>query len=112
MNGSNLPRADIGTGALAGAITALIVALATGTATLAVISGAAVVIVQFLIGYLWASRKAEAGAIAGALVTVGVAVYTAAVLNQPAIFNDATVTAALTYLVTMVLSLALPPRQP
>jgi uncharacterized membrane protein (UPF0136 family) len=114
MNGSNLPRADVSTGALGGAIaallTALIVALNGGGALdMAIVWASALIIVQFAIEYLVPSRKLASGAIAGAIVTVAAGIYDLAAgggLDAP------TFTTAVAYLITTGLTALLPPRQP
>lgn len=107
---SNLmPRADVSTGALAGALVGLLMIFLTGSPSAAVVAPLLVVVLQFAVEYLVPTKKAEAGAIAGAVVVVGVGIYSL-VAGLP--LDEAAFVSAGTYLVTMVLTFALPAAQP
>lgn len=107
---SNLPRADVSTGALAGALVGILMLVLNGGATVAALAPLLTIVAQVGIEYLWPTRKVEAGALAGAIMVVGVHVYVRLTTGQ--IVDEATFNAAAVYIVTLILTAVLPPVQP
>ena len=107
--GSNLPRADVSNGALAGAMVTVLIGITQGQADLAVYGSAATVIVQFLVSYFLPQYKVAANGIAGAVVTVVIGVIS---LSQGLPLDEGAFQTAVTFLVTFILTAVIPPRQP
>lgn len=106
---SRLPRSDVSTGALAGALVGILMLVLNGGTTAAALAPLLTVCIHFGVEYAFPRMKREAGAIAGALVVVGVGAYS---LIVGLAFDGAAFNSAAVYLVTLVLTFALPAVQP
>lgn len=107
---SNLPRTDVSTGALAGALVGILMLVINGGTTAAALAPLLTIAVHFGVEYAFPLMKREAGAVAGALVVVGVGIYQLAMTAT--LLDEATFNAAAVYVVTLILTYALPPAQP
>lgn len=110
MDNTNLPRADVSNAALAGALIGLLLLVLTGTPTVAAVASFATVILQF--GFAWllsAPYKLHANFLAGALVAVAVGVYS---IRTGLPYNEAAFQQNLVALVTFLLNVFLPAKQP
>jgi hypothetical protein len=104
------PRADVGSGALAGALTGLLMLFLTDTVSTVAAAPLLVVVVAFLVSYFLPARKVEAGAIAGAVVMVAIGIYT--LVTTGSLADEATFAAGVAYLAQILISYVIAPRQP
>lgn len=105
-----LPRADVSNGALAGALVGVLMLVMAGNTDLASYGVFATLVLQAGLAYLLpAALKYAASALAGAVVIVVVSLYSFA-SGLP--YDAGALQTAATAIVTFVLTLALPAKQP
>lgn len=107
---ANSPRVDVSVGALAGALSAIAMLAINGGTTEAALAPLLTVVVVFAVEYFWTGTKEVAGAVGGALVVVGFGFYNLAMGET--VVDEASFNAALTLLITVLLTFALPRVQP
>ncbi len=108
--GSNLPRADVSNGALAGALVGLLMAVITGQTDLAIYGPLISVVVQFAISYyVSAEYKVAANGVGGAVVTIVIVLIN---VIQGGDLDEGALQTAASAVVTFILTLLIPPRQP